>query len=113
MTGEDQVSRLQLLYGLRSYPTRELRRVDAWIAREQQRQRERQRGNQSRPPTPDWLVELGIGQGRPAVMVHVGGCDMVQGRWRAVGRAEAWRRRDAGVDGCTHCEVDDALEYLG
>lgn len=112
MSDHDDVTRLQLLYGLRRYLTRELRRVDAWIAQEQQREQERRRGEQARPPAPDWLIELGIGQGRPAVLVHAGGCDMVRARWRAVDRTEAWRQRDAGVDGCTHCALDAKLGYL-
>lgn len=84
--------------------------MDIWIA--QERQREQERGEQARPPAPDWLIELGIEQGRPAVLVHAGDCHMVRGRWRAIDRAEAWRQRAAGVEGCTYCSLDELLGYL-
>jgi hypothetical protein len=38
-------------------------RIDEAIAAAEQQEREKQQGERARPPTPDWIVELGIGVG--------------------------------------------------
>ncbi|MFE7211922.1 DUF6233 domain-containing protein [Streptomyces sp. NPDC001698] len=63
--------------------SRALARAVTWIARERHREAERRRGERpSTPPIPPWTVELGIGQGRPPTIVHVGGCHMAGTRQR-------------------------------
>lgn len=112
MRGQGNVSRLDMLYGLRQYLQRELLRVDRWIDQELRREREWRRGERSRPPAPEWIVELGIGQGRPPVLVHVGGCPMARGRQQPVPREQALRARADGVEACAVCGVDRALGYI-
>jgi hypothetical protein len=47
------------------------------------RQAEAERGRRERPLPPEWIVELGIGTGRPPVQVHAGNCHMAGKRRRA------------------------------
>ncbi|MCX4404625.1 DUF6233 domain-containing protein [Streptomyces sp. NBC_00268] len=42
----------------------------------------------NRPQQPDWIVELGIGSGRPPIDVHMGGCYAAGKRRRPVPRDE-------------------------
>ncbi|MGW3664807.1 DUF6233 domain-containing protein [Streptomyces sp. NPDC005141] len=51
-----------------------LQRIDTKIAALQEREAEQEQGRRNRPAEPDWVVELGIGKGRPPIQVHVGGC---------------------------------------
>jgi hypothetical protein len=89
----------------------DLERTRQWIAVEGRREAEQRRGEQARPPAPDWLIEQGL-NGRAAVYVHVGGCRMAGKRSKGVARDQALRSLAEGVDACTHCRPDAALEYL-
>lgn len=87
-------------------------RIDAKIAALQQRQAEEEHGRLSRPKPPEWIVELGIGIGRPPVQVHAGDCYMAGKRRRPVTRDEARRLLATGVKACTHCQPDGQLGIL-
>jgi hypothetical protein len=63
-------------------------------------------------PPPDWLVEHGIGDGRPAIRVHVGGCWDTQSRCKPADRDTIRRALADGVEACTHCRPDTALGVL-
>ncbi|MCX4398151.1 DUF6233 domain-containing protein [Streptomyces sp. NBC_00264] len=79
--------------------------MDAAIATAEQREAEQQRGEVQRPPTPDWVVERGIGQGAPPAEVHVSGCHMARNT-RPVTREQALQALAAGVRACIHCRPD-------
>ncbi|MFD6550356.1 DUF6233 domain-containing protein [Streptomyces sp. NPDC058398] len=66
-----------------------LQRIDAKIAALQEREAEQEQGRKNQPAEPDWVVELGIGTGRPPIEVHVGGCYAAGKRRRPVPRDEA------------------------
>lgn len=87
-------------------------RIDAKIAALQQREPETERGRRNRPRPPDWIVQLGIGVGRPPTQVHAGDCHMAGKRRRAVGRDEARRLLAAALRACSHCEPDTQLNIL-
>jgi hypothetical protein len=89
----------------------QLGQVEKWIAQEQQRQTERARGIQARPPAPDWLIEQGL-DGRAAVYVHVGGCHMAGKRSRGVTQEQARQALHERVDACPHCRPDTELGVL-
>ncbi|WP_369242231.1 DUF6233 domain-containing protein [Streptomyces sp. R21] len=89
-----------------------LRRIDTKIAAVQQRGAEQKRGERNRPPTPDGIVELGIGNGRPDTEVHVDGCYAAGTRQRAVSRHEAQRLLAVGLRACSHCHPDTELGIL-
>ncbi|MFC4464558.1 DUF6233 domain-containing protein [Streptomyces xiangluensis] len=76
-----------------------LQRIDRKIATLQRRQAEEERGRRSRPRPPDWIVEHGIGTGRPPVQVRAGDCHMAGSRRRPVDRDEARRLLAAGLPG--------------
>lgn len=107
----DQPSRLETLRFLERVQRADLERTQRWILEEERRQAERQRGEQRRPPEPDWLIERGIGDG-PAVYVHAGGCHMAGKRSRGVPRDVALRALADGVPACPHCRADTELGYL-
>ncbi|MFF4489399.1 DUF6233 domain-containing protein [Streptomyces sp. NPDC001544] len=88
-----------------------LDRVRQQITAAERREQERQRGEQARPPVPDWMIERGIGEG-PAVYVHVGGCHMAGKRSKGVARDVALRALAEGVAACPHCRPDSELGYL-
>ncbi|MER6367232.1 DUF6233 domain-containing protein [Streptomyces mirabilis] len=88
-----------------------LDRVRQQIAAAERREAERQRGEQARPPEPDWLIEQGL-SGRQPVYVHVGGCPMAGKRSRGVERDRALRALAEGVDACTHCRPDTELGFM-
>ncbi|MFF1547178.1 DUF6233 domain-containing protein [Streptomyces sp. NPDC058291] len=90
-----------------------LDRVRQQIADAERREQERQRGEQARPPAPDWLLEMGLNRDSPPNMIHVGGCHMAGKRSRGIGRADALRWLAEGVVACTHCRPDSELGYLG
>ena len=77
-------------------------RINRKIALLEQRQTEEEPGRRNRPRPPGWIVELGIGTGRPPVQLHSGGCHMAGTRRRAVGRDEARRLLVAGLRACSH-----------
>jgi len=82
------------------------------IAAAEQREQERQRGIQARPPAPDWLLEAGLNRDSPPVCVHVGGCHMAGSRSRGVSRDTALRALTDGIPACTHCRPDTELGWL-
>lgn len=82
------------------------------IAAEEQREQERQRGMERRPPPPDWLLELGLNRDAPPVQVHVGGCWNSGKRTRGIARDEALRALAEGVKACGACRPDSELGVL-
>jgi hypothetical protein len=108
----DQPSRLDLLRFLERVQQADLDRTRRWITDEERRQTEKQRGQQARPPAPDWLLEMGLNRDAPPNMVHIGGCHMAGKRSRGIGRADALRYLAEGVAACTHCRPDSELGYL-
>ncbi|MES5824836.1 DUF6233 domain-containing protein [Streptomyces sp. RG80] len=110
---DDLPSDLDRLETLRVWHALWIQRIDRKIAAVQQREREAEHGRRNRPKPPEWLVELGIGDGRPPVQVHAGDCHMTGKRHRPVDRDEARRLLAAGLPGCTHCQPDVRLHILG
>lgn len=104
---------LARLHTLRVWHAMWLRRIDSKIAALQAREAEAEQGRKNRPQEPEWIVELGIGSGRPPIEVHAGNCYAAGKRRRAVAREEARRLLDAGVRACTHCTPDTQLHILG
>ena len=105
----DDLARLQTL---RIWHALWLRRIDSKIAAAEQRAREEEHGCRARPAPPEWIVELGIGEGRPPVQVHAGDCYAAGKRRRAVDRDEARRLLSAGLPGCTHGRPDIQLHII-
>ncbi|MFE1555500.1 DUF6233 domain-containing protein [Streptomyces sp. NPDC058734] len=64
------------------------------------------------PPPPDWLLEHGIGAGRPPVRVHVGDCWDTRTRCKPATVEVARQALVDGVDPCLHCRPDTALGVL-
>ncbi|MEU6299815.1 DUF6233 domain-containing protein [Streptomyces erythrochromogenes] len=76
---------------------------------------ERQAAATLRRPLPDppaWVIELGIGEGRPPVSVHAGDCWDRGKRWRPLSAEEARRALSEGVKACIHCRPDTALGVI-
>src|SRR5262245_46111104 len=90
-----------------------LPRIDHKIALLVQRQAEQERGRRAKPQTPEWIVELGIGVGRPAVQVHRGTCYIAGKRRRTIEREEARRLIADGTSACSHCRPDTDLGIAG
>ncbi|MFD8023831.1 DUF6233 domain-containing protein [Streptomyces lavendulae] len=65
------------------------------------------------PPPPEWLIEHGIGTGRPPVRVHAGGCWDTRTRCKPATADQARRALAEGVSACPHCRPDTALGVLG
>ncbi|MFI9824583.1 DUF6233 domain-containing protein [Streptomyces sp. NPDC052013] len=82
------------------------------IAHAEQRQAERQRDIEARPPAPDWLLELGLNRNSPPVQVHVGGCWNAGKRSKGIGRDDVLRALADGVKACGACRPDSELGYL-
>lgn len=82
------------------------------ITAAERREQERLRGEEHRPPVPDWTLETGIGNGHAPVYVHVGGCHMAGKRQRPVARDQALRALVDGVEACGHCRPDTELGVL-
>ncbi|MFI0266115.1 DUF6233 domain-containing protein [Streptomyces luteogriseus] len=81
---------------LESWLALTLDQVRRAIAAAETREAERQRGIEARPPTPDWLIELGLNRDAPPVQVHVGDCwNAVRGT-RASGGTRRCRRSPTG-----------------
>ncbi|MEU6990427.1 DUF6233 domain-containing protein [Streptomyces sp. NPDC046465] len=112
MSDTPQPSRLEKLRIVEGFLRHQLGQVERWIAEEQQRQAEQTRGEQARPPVPDWLIEVGIGVDKLPVAVHVGGCHMMGKRIRGIPRDQALRMLTDGVPACTHCRPDTKLGVL-
>ncbi|MEU9214824.1 DUF6233 domain-containing protein [Streptomyces sp. NPDC048415] len=109
----DSGPRLDLLRFLERVQERDLARTRRWIAEEERRETERRRGEQRRPPVPDWVLQLGIGQGRPPVSVHTGDCHMAKGsRVKPITEDQARRALYEHVPACTHCNPDAILGVL-
>ena len=89
-----------------------LDQVRAAIAAAEQREAERQRGIERRPPAPDWLLEVGLNRDSPPVQVHVGGCWNSGKRTRGIDRGEALRALADGVKACGACRPDSELGFL-
>ncbi|MEU6915850.1 DUF6233 domain-containing protein [Streptomyces olindensis] len=66
----------------------------------------------SGPPRPEWIVQLGIGTGRPPAQVHVGDCYAVGDRRRPIDRDEARRLLASGLPACPHSQPDIELRIL-
>ncbi|WP_328741247.1 DUF6233 domain-containing protein (plasmid) [Streptomyces erythrochromogenes] len=64
------------------------------------------------PQPPAWVIEHGIGDGRPPVSVHAGDCWDRGKRWRPLSAEEARRALAEGVRACTHCRPDTALGVI-
>ncbi|MCX4704387.1 DUF6233 domain-containing protein [Streptomyces sp. NBC_01373] len=88
-----------------------LAQVRQAIAAAEQREAERQRGIEHRPPTPDWMIQYSLG-GRHPLHVHTGGCHMAGPRPKGVTREAALRALADGVTACSHCRPDSELGFL-
>ncbi|MFF7550763.1 DUF6233 domain-containing protein [Streptomyces canus] len=75
----------------------------------ERREAEAEHGRRSRPRPPEWVVEVGIGTGKPPFQVHAGTCHMNGSRRRPVSRDEARRLLADGLRACTHCQPDTQL----
>jgi hypothetical protein len=89
-----------------------LDRVRQQIADLERQERERQYGEQHRPPPPDWLLEFGLNRDAAPVYVHAGGCWNAAKRSRGVPRDVALRALTEGVAACPHCRPDSELGVL-
>ncbi|MGW2935056.1 DUF6233 domain-containing protein [Streptomyces sp. NPDC001156] len=109
-------SRLDLLHFARrvvvQQATAALVQIDGWIAAEEQREAARQRAEEMRPPSPDWIIEQGLNRESPPVYVHIGGCWSIGKRHRGINREQARRALAEGVDPCPHCRPDSELGVL-
>lgn len=103
---------LPRLRTLETWLTYTLSRVRQQITAAEQREAERQHGEQTRPPQPDWLLEQSLDGRSPAVYVHTGDCHMAGKRSRGVTREQALQALANGVDACTHCRPDTELGVL-
>lgn len=105
---------LPRLRTLRTWYAMWLGRIDQAIQAAEQEQAAQQRLEQEQADAaPDWIVELGIGQGAPPVDVHIGGCHMAGKRRRTISREQAVELLAQGVNPCTHCRPDTELGILG
>ncbi|MEV0472339.1 DUF6233 domain-containing protein [Streptomyces prunicolor] len=106
----DDLERLQTL---RIWHALWLERIDRKAAELRRRQAQEERGRASRPPVPDWILELSRATGHP-LAVHVGDCGMAGRRRRPVGQDEARRiLATTGVPACPICRPDTSLHIAG
>ncbi|MYW30113.1 DUF6233 domain-containing protein [Streptomyces sp. SID2119] len=104
---------LPRLRTLRTWYAMWLGRIDEAIQAAEEKQRAEQlKAQRQAAATPDWIVELGIGQGAPPVDVHIGGCPMAGKRRRTITRNEAVQLISQGINPCTHCRPDTELGLL-
>ena len=89
-----------------------LTQVRQAITAAEQREAERRRGDEHRPPQPDWLLEMGLNRDAPPTYVHAGGCWNAGKRSKPVSREAALRALTDGIPACTHCRPDSELGYL-
>ncbi|MDT0567893.1 DUF6233 domain-containing protein [Streptomyces sp. DSM 3412] len=101
----DYLARLRVVD---AYLRHQLDQIGRWIA-EEERKVAAAEARRPPPPPPDWLIERGIGVGRPPMYVHVGDCHMARGMRRGVDQAQARRALAEGVEACSHCRPDTAL----
>ncbi|MGW1987905.1 DUF6233 domain-containing protein [Streptomyces collinus] len=89
---------------------RQLALLDRWIADEERRERERRRGEERRPPQPDWLIQHGLNHSNTDA-VHTGDCWTAakSGRCRPATRKQALDALRRQVPACIHCRPDTAL----
>lgn len=87
--------------------------VRAAIAAVGQREADQRAGEERLPPTPDWIIELGIGQGAPPSEVHVGYCHAAGKRRRVIDRDQARALLADGICACAHCLPDTGLGGFG
>ncbi|MEV2249380.1 DUF6233 domain-containing protein [Streptomyces sp. NPDC050147] len=112
MSDQPAPSRLEKLRIVEAFLRHQLGQVERWIAEAERREAERRRGEQARPPAPDWQIEQGL-DGRAAVYVHVGGCHMAGKRSKGVTREQAWRGLTTDqIEPCPHCRPDTELGVL-
>ncbi|MFD5910193.1 DUF6233 domain-containing protein [Streptomyces massasporeus] len=104
--------RLEMLRFLQQVQERDLARTRRWIADEERRQAERQRGIDARPPEPDWLIEQGLNRDSPPVQVHTGDCWNKGKRVKGISRDAALRALAEGVKACGACRPDSELGFL-
>ncbi|MEE1737008.1 DUF6233 domain-containing protein [Streptomyces sp. BE147] len=97
---------------LRTWHAMWVEEIDKAIALAEKRDKERRQGEERRPPTPDWVMEHGIGAGAPEAEVHVGGCYAAGHRTRAISRDQAVAAITGGVRACSHCRPDTELGLL-
>lgn len=86
--------------------------VRAAITAAEQEEHEKRQAKERRPPTPDWIVELGIGVGAPPAEVHAGHCHAAGKRRRIIDRDQALTLLNDGVRACAHCRPDTDLGVL-
>lgn len=103
---------LPRLRTLETWLTLQLAQVRQQITAVERREAEKQRGQQARPPQPDWLLEHGLNRDGAPVAVHIGDCHMVGKRHRGVPRDVALRALAEGVEACGHCRPDVELGYI-
>ncbi|MGW7261150.1 DUF6233 domain-containing protein [Streptomyces sp. NPDC054834] len=103
---------LERLSTLRVWHAMWLARIDRKIELLLKRQAEQDHGRRAKPKPPEWIVELGIGVGRPPVQIHRGTCYMAGKRRRPVEQDEARRLLAHGTSACTHCRPDAGLGIL-
>ncbi|WP_327280787.1 MULTISPECIES: DUF6233 domain-containing protein [unclassified Streptomyces] len=101
-------SRLHLLRFLEKVQLQDLQRTRDWIAAEEQHAAALA-VRRPAPPTPDWLIERGIGVGRLPVRIHAGGCWDARKRCTDMRMDQARRALAEGVQACPHCRPDTAL----
>lgn len=104
-------SRLELLRFVLRVQEQQLQQTERWITAEEQRAALEAEKRPPQPP-PDWILERGIGQGRPPVYVHTAVCYKPSLRMKALTRAQALEALDAGVDPCPLCHPDADLGVL-
>ncbi|MFE9684059.1 DUF6233 domain-containing protein [Streptomyces sp. NPDC006285] len=107
---DDLPADLARLLTLRTWHAMWLQRIDAKIAAVRQHEAGQERARHSRPPQPDWVIELGIGEGRRPIEVHAGDCYAIGKRRRPVSQDEARRLLAAGIRACSHCTPDTTLD---
>ncbi len=103
---------LPRLRTLETWLALQLTAVQAAITAAEKREEERRRGEEVRPPQPDWLLEQGLNRDAAPVYVHAGGCWNAAKRSRGVPRDVALRALADGVPACGHCRPDVELGYL-
>ena len=82
------------------------------IAAAEQREAERQRGIETRPAPPDWMLEQGLSRDAPPLQVHGGDCWNRGKRVQGASRDEALRALADGVQACAVCRPDTELRFL-
>lgn len=111
----DSPSRLELLHFARrvvvQQATAALAQLDGWIAAEERREAEWRRGEEARPPAPDWLVERGLNRDH-LVAVHRGDCWDRGKRCAPATRSQALDALRQQVPACSKCRPDTALGLL-